>query len=417
MFAAPRAPAAGFVRRRWQGLQWHPLTPLALLEAWTERVGGHAASPDHGPHLDSALAWLAAAQDATPDAGFSRGYSLVWHPLFGRGWQPSYPETTGYIIPTLYEAARDLGRPDLAQRAARAARWEIEIQLPNGGVPAGVVGASQAPAVFNTGQVIFGWLAAFNATGDGAFADAALRAGTYLVSRLGDDGLWSTDNSPFAGRSTTLYNARTAWALAEAGARLGRTDFGDAAACNLWAVARAQHVNGWIPDCCLTDGVRPLLHTIAYAARGLLEGGRVLHDDRLVRHAIAAAEPLLHLVRRDGRMPGRLRSDWSPAVPWSCLTGQAQMVNLWLRAYVLTGDAKWIEPVPSVLRFLKATQNRSSGSLGVRGGIRGSAPIHGEYGRYEILNWATKFFADALLRHERIRTGRATRETEWATLA
>src|SRR2546422_1920622 len=46
-----------------------------------------------------------------------------------RSWQPSYPETTGYIIPTLYAAARRLGRAELAARAEAAARWEIEIQL------------------------------------------------------------------------------------------------------------------------------------------------------------------------------------------------------------------------------------------------------------------------------------------------
>src|SRR5207247_8283014 len=50
------------------------------------------------------------------------------------------------------------------------------------------------------------------------------------------------------------------------------------------------HDDGWLPDCCLTDRMRPLLHTIAYGIRGLLEGGRVLEDARLVAHAALAAE-------------------------------------------------------------------------------------------------------------------------------
>lgn len=264
---------------------------------------------------------------------------------------------------------------------------------------------------------MLGWLAALEATADATFADAALRAGKYLCSRLGSDGRWRTDNSPVAEPSATLYNARTAWALAEAGARLCRPDFRDAAACALWAVARAQQVNGWMPDCCDEDAGRPLLHTIAYAVQGLLEGSRALHDDRLLRHAIAAADPLLHLVRPDGWMPGRITNAWSAAAPWSCLTGQAQMVTVWQRLWLLTGDAKWLGPVPAVLRFLKATQNRTSKNCGVRGGIRGSAQVTGDYGRHEVLNGATKFFVDALLRHARIHTNRASRQTEWATLA
>src|SRR2546426_9834968 len=99
-------------------------------------------------------------------------------------------------------------------------------------------------------------------------------------------------------------------------------------------------------------------------------------------------------------MPGRYRADWSPAVRWSCLTGEAQMANNWMRLAEITADTKWLEPVPAVLGFLKRTQNRNSRADGLRGGIKGAWPLNGEYGRYEVLNWATKFFADALMRHE-----------------
>src|SRR2546422_3272455 len=136
-----------------------------------------------------------------------------------RSWQPSYPETTGYIIPTLYAAARRLGRAELAARAEAAARWEIEIQLPSGAVRSGVIGEPESPAVFNTGQVLLGWLAAFEETAQGIFADAARRAACYLVTTLDSDGHWRNGNSRFARADATLYNTRAAWALAEAGAR------------------------------------------------------------------------------------------------------------------------------------------------------------------------------------------------------
>src|SRR5207249_824870 len=91
-------------------------------------------------------------------------------------------------------------------RAERAARWEIEIQLLTGAVRGGVIGAPESPAVFNTGQVLLGWLAAFEQTGQGGFADAARRAACYLVATLDSDGLWRRGNSQFARADSTLYN-------------------------------------------------------------------------------------------------------------------------------------------------------------------------------------------------------------------
>jgi hypothetical protein len=394
------------------------LSPVTIVELYHEKSGGHEASALHGPHLTEALEWLLRAQDVNADGGFSRGYSLTWNPYFeGRGWQPSYPETTGYIIPTLYHLARELKRPELALRADRAALWEVDIQLPSGAVRGGVMGQRVSPAIFNTGQVMFGWLAALRETGSGVFADAVGRAGRFLLAAQDPDGLWRRENSAFADPLATLYNARTSWALAEAGVRLGEPAFTDGAARNLRAVAARLHENGWIPDCCLSDRFRPLLHTIAYTVQGLLEGGRVLEDEALVAQAARASQAIAERVDAQGRLPGRFASDWSPAARWSCLTGQAQMVSVWLRLFELTGEAGWLAPVTPVLQFLKSTQNRTSGDPGLRGGIKGSYPLDGEYGRYEVLNWATKFFIDALARHDRVLSGTGTASDDSLLLA
>jgi hypothetical protein len=395
-----------------------PANPAAYLELLREHLGGFPVDPDHRPHLLEALGWLERAQDATPDQGFARSYSIAWDPYFqSRGWQPSYPETTGYLIPTLYEAAHHLDRPDLADRATRAAYWETEVQLPSGAVQGGVIGQGRSPASFNTGQVIFGWLRAFEVTRDHRLADSARRAGRYLVSCLSDDGTWSSGQSRFALPNATLYNARTSWALAEAGIRLGEPEFTRLAGRSLRVVAARQADNGWFPDCCLTDPTQPLLHTVAYTVRGLLEGGRVLADDDLIDAAERSAAALVRTVRADGWMPGRYAADWSATVRWSCLTGQAQMVNNWIRLFLIRGDSKWLEPVPRVLRFLKATQNRLHPNPGIRGGLKGSWPVNGEYGRFQILNWATKFFADALMRDEQVAAGEATARSAEYSLA
>ncbi len=385
------------------------LGTMAWRETRRERAGGHPVASSHRPHLEAACDWLARAQDATPSGGIARGYSAVWNPYFGvRGWEPEYPETTGYIIPTLYMIADHLGRPEFAHRAERAARWESAVQLRNGGVRAGVMGQPALASVFNTGQVIFGWLAAFERTGDPLFANSARLAAEFLTERIDDDGFWRRDASYLAHRGATLYNTRTAWALTEAGKRFGSPAFMDAARLALLATAERQHADGWIPNCCMLDPERPLLHALAYAIRGSLEAGWLFGDDRMIGPAVIAATAVRDAMRPDGWLAGCWAEGWEPAADFNCLTGSAQMANVWIRLAQVTGDHDWLEPAHRALRFLESTQNRATANAGLRGGIKGSFPFGDEYyGQYEILSWATKFFVDAVIRYERITGGSA----------
>ncbi|MFA6146781.1 MAG: hypothetical protein WC899_01045 [bacterium] len=46
---------------------------------------------------------------------------------------------------------------------------------------------------------------------------------------------------------------------------------------------------------------------------------------------------------------------------------------------------------------MKNVQITRSSNPDIHGGIEGSEPIHGNYGRFEVLNWAVKFFMEALM--------------------
>src|SRR6185437_9673561 len=59
---------------------------------------GANADPARG--LQAAAEWLARAQDATGAGGVSASYDVV-----KRQWAGAYPETTCYIIPTLFRYA------------------------------------------------------------------------------------------------------------------------------------------------------------------------------------------------------------------------------------------------------------------------------------------------------------------------
>ena len=123
----------------------------------------------------------------------------------------------------------------------------------------------------------------------------------------------------------------------------------------------------------------------------------ILKEPRYIEAARRAADALLANQESDGSLAGRFNSQWAPIGHWSCLTGDAQTSIVWLRLFQLTGDSKYLNGARCMNRYLMNTQNLISTDSGIRGGIKGSHPIWGEYAPYEFLNWAAKFFADALM--------------------
>src|SRR5436305_1141816 len=64
----------------------------ARREVRRARAGQDVVVRDNRFHLREAVDWLKRAQDATPDRGVARGYSVAWNGNYrSRGWQPSYP--------------------------------------------------------------------------------------------------------------------------------------------------------------------------------------------------------------------------------------------------------------------------------------------------------------------------------------
>jgi ubiquinone/menaquinone biosynthesis C-methylase UbiE/uncharacterized protein YbaR (Trm112 family) len=378
----------------------------ALREGWRERRAAGVVVRDHRFHFEHAISWLERAQDSFPDGGVARGYSLGWNFFFGAtGWQPSYPETTGYIIPTFFDAAEYLGEPRLRARAFRMADWEIEVQLAQGAVMSGTIGSAPTPAVFNTGQVILGWLRAYNEGHDEKHMVAAVRAGNYLLEVQDPDGSWQRGNSAFANSMATTYNSRVGWALLMLGDQIGDARYRDAGRRNIEYTLSQQNENGWFRNNCLTNPNQPLLHTICYALEGVLGAYEKLRESVHLESVVRGVEPLLTQVSSSGRLPGRWNAAWRPTCTWDCLTGSAQFAGILLRLFAITGEKRFQARARRILAFLKSTQNCLTAEAGLRGGIKGSYPIGGEYGRYELLNWATKFFVDALLLDEKLLTG------------
>ena len=353
------------------------------------------ADLDIGRHFEEAVSWLKRAQDAGDDRGVSYGLR------FGEDFDLSYPETTGYICQTFVELEEWSHDRDLLDRATEMAHWEADIQLPNGAVMGGKFNREPTPAVFNTGMVLLGWGALIRRTADERSTAAARRASQWLVDIQQADGSWTDGNSRFARSDATVYNVKAAWGLCEAGVALDEPHFVEAAVRNAEFALSRQETNGWFRDCCLYDPTAPLLHTLAYSMQGLLGIGRLTGRSDLVEGAARLADAQIRLMGPDGFLPGRQRRDLSAAVDWCCLTGAAQTSIVWADLYAMTGEDKYRAAAHVVNRYLMARHDVRNADERIRGGLAGSWPVWENYGRLQILNWATKFLADAL--HREIR--------------
>ncbi len=236
----------------------------------------------------------------------------------------------------------------------------------------------------------------------GSVLDAAEKAARFLVSMQAKDGSWHTGNSSFANQLSPAYNSRVGWALIVHGKNTGSNLDVEAGERNIEYTISRQHENGWFEDNWLSEPKAPLLHTICYAVEGLLGAHNELGKEHYLARALLTIEHLIDCIRPDGGIPGCFDSQWRGTVRWSCLTGSAQLSAILLSLFANTRDTRHRIAAERILAFLKSTQNCVANDLGLRGGIKGSYPFDGAYGRYEVLNWATKFYVDALLLDEKL---------------
>jgi hypothetical protein len=356
---------------------------------------------DDQVHAEAALEWLLRAQTITGCGGFSVGYS------FTHGWFPAYPETTGYIIPTLWDAF-GVAKDERFRRAAiAAADWEMAIQLPNGATragyepdPDGFWQHGVVPAAFNTGQVMQGWNATFLETNDSKYLGAACRAADFMVDCIDASGEFVKGLSPGPSSVRRAYYARAAYGLAWTGVLANRATYVDAARRHLDWVLRQQRSNGWVSFAGFGNQNPEdpaLTHTLAYVAEGLLEAGLVLNDPRYVEASRRIAKAMMHVCeKRRLFLPATLGPRLTSDDHYSCLPGNTQFACLWLRHGLRTGDLRLLNTGLKMVDWLKGLHALQNENEGIRGGLAGSWPIDGGYSIFFYVNWAAKFFVDSL---------------------
>jgi len=338
--------------------------------------------------LKVVINWVKKAQYT--HGGFSAGYS------FAKGWLPSYPETTGYLIPSLFSLGKFLSDLECCKMAHKAAMWLQIIQNKEGWYPSKYYSSdiSLKPSVFNTAQIAQGLLSAYKAAKDESFLYSACKAAKWIIAQQEPDGFWcrwAYNNIPHT------YYSRVSWILVEIGIVTENPLLIRAANKNLDWVLSQQLENGWFRNNGFLDHLKPLTHTIAYTMEGILEAGILLNRIDLVESAQKAADSLLQIFKRENWLKGTYDQFLNSQDNWSCITGNAQIALVWLRLYEIINNREYLKAAKSLNNWLCSTQVRVNGREFPPGGLKGSHPVWGQYDPFSMPLHAAKFFIDTLL--------------------
>lgn len=341
--------------------------------------------------LDLNIQWLLNAKTYSTDDGMGTYYIT-------EGWTSPYPETTGYIIPTLskYAYYYPEKKPAIDKTIISCANWLVKIQKKSGGWQSGYVHQNKEEVVFNTGQVLRGLLVAYDLTKEEKYLASMQQACNWLVNTQEEDGSWIKTAYMQQPRVYDSYVVHPMLMVYE----ITRDDsYKNVAIKNLDWILSQQKTNGWFynTDNTIKHNDRPILHTIAYTIDGLINSGEILKEQKYIEAGKKAADKLLFLFEQNKFLHGRFDENWYASEYMIC-TGCAQTSIIWSKLFGLTGDLKYQKAASLINNQLVHIQRSCMVIQGDgNGAIPGSFPIWGKYEPFGFPNWATKYMADALM--------------------
>jgi len=277
-----------------------------------------SSSPDLRRAIDRAIAWhrsdaIRVVDARSPSRGaFRHGFDAARRRPLG-----IYTEITGYgvsLFVFLKRAREDRSFLDVAEEAGD---FLVRIQAADGSFPDSRDPAD--PAVprkhfsFDTAACVVGLARLARSTGHTRHAEAAARAGPWLLRMQRPDGSFCAmtdhdlrleDPGGFFGDGSCIH-AKNAIALLELRALTGEDRYRDAAARCCDHTISLQDGDGAF--FCTPRRDEVFTHAHAYACEGLLYAGRALGEGRYVSAAELGARWLQGSQRRGGGWPARAK--------------------------------------------------------------------------------------------------------------
>ncbi len=315
------------------------------------------------------------------------------------GWSKPYPETTGYLIPTLLALPSRIRDDDrYVSGAKQLGEWLLKIQNENGSWHGGLHPNPNATgSVFNTGQILKGMMALFRTCKDERYLEAARRGAHWLTQGVSEAGLWQAGD--YRASETPSYYTHVAWPMLEVWSETRDDSIRFATECFLQRVIARIKSNGAIAKWGFGDSDPAFTHTIAYTIRGFQECARLLDNyEKYGRPVEPALEVFIKKAElRNGRLPGEFDEEWRTTGNYVCLTGNAQLAICMLLLEQRQPDLRIVNAAAKLVDFVESTQRTTCVPEGMRGAVAGSYPLWGRYMRLRYPNWAAKYYCDALI--------------------
>ncbi len=373
--------------------------PRLLIPIWNDFVGKKYELQSNSVHLAKAINWLVESQNANQDGGSASQYAV-------KAWLDSYPETTGYIIPTFLKYSIYSGESEYVDKAIRMSDYLLDLQMTSGAFPGGKISVNGGAAtIFNTGQILFGLCSIYKQTKEEKYLTSAVKAGDWMCEMQDEDGCWRKALSTAVDDIPHVYNVRAAWALLKLNEIQPNDRYVECNKKNVNWCLEQKNENHWFDKNAFYENSDPFTHNICYTLRGILESGIQLKNDDYIEEVKKSVDEMIKRINSDGSFAARFRSDWTSKDKFSCLTGDLQMAIILAKLYQLFENPEYKELMKKINLHNKTLQ-RTKGHPSICGAIKGAHPFWGKYCPYSFPNWATKFFVDALLMEEELKTAK-----------
>ncbi|WP_375724541.1 terpene cyclase/mutase family protein [Arcobacter sp. KX21116] len=337
-------------------------------------------------HINNAVTWLLNSQKEVGSIGYAHSYNFV------HSWQDAYPETTGYIIPSLLDVYRKNNKIEIYNSVELAVKWLKKIQNADGSFN-DLNGKKQ---IFDVGQILIGFNYLYQFYSEFKIKDNLLLSLNWLLSVQNEDGSftkYSYNNIPHT------YYSRVGAAVIKSGYLLNDKNIIEKGMKNIEWTMKMQLKNGFFKYSSFSNH-DPYLHTMIYILEGLFDAYELTQEDRIFKSILKFSNKLLEISIRDGILYSQYDENYNISNKEYCMTGLAQWVGICYKIFNVNNNVNYKIDGDKTLDFVKLKQIVSS-NKNLSGGIMGSIPFYGKYMGYSIPNWGIKFFIDALLEEEK----------------
>ena len=310
--------------------------------------------------------------------------SSGWSNILGQFSRP-YPETTGYLIPTLIASSQYLADISYLSIAKNQINFFSSITNKNGSYYQSI--GNKKPIVFDTSQILLGLCKLYEHEPDPNVADQITINLKWLLSVINKEGRFTNNN--FTEQNCPAYYSRVFWAMLLASKICGNNQHA-AISAGIDYIIEQRNSNNSFSQWGFDNEAFVLTHNIVYTLRGLYETALITDNDALLSIVENCIDTVVSTLISDNKLYGAYNQQWKADRSFVCSVGNAQFAYLMLTI----NSEKYSKAITIVLQPILRMQSKIGPN---KGAVQSSLPIWGKYQRWKYTNWTQKFFCDALI--------------------